>query len=110
MAEAVLPYFRALFQEYDPERYADFGCGTCHGADMHERAFAMPNPELMPLHPSGTEEQRRMVEEHPRMVRFMFNHVVPAARAAVDGAPYDPETREGFGCFSCHPSAGEAAP
>lgn len=110
MAEVVLPYFRALFQEYDAERYADFGCQTCHGAAMNERGFAMPNPDLMPLHPSGSPEQRQMVEEHPRMVRFMFNHVVPAARAAVDGAPYDPETREGFGCFSCHPTAAAPEP
>ncbi len=105
MADVILPYFRTLFQEYDAERYASFGCQTCHGANMNERSFAMPNPDLMPLHASGTPEQRQMVEEHPRMVRFMFNHVVPAARAAVGGAPYDPETREGFGCMSCHTAA-----
>ncbi len=42
------------------------------------------------------------------MVRFMFNHVVPATRQMVGGEPYDAETGEGFGCFDCHTHAQSA--
>ncbi|MEM9068524.1 MAG: hypothetical protein AAGE52_08455 [Myxococcota bacterium] len=110
MGQVVLPYFREIFQEYDGERYASFGCQTCHGANMNERNFAMPNPDILPLHDSGTPEQRQMVEDHPTMVRFMFNHVVPAARSAVGGDPYDAETGEGFGCYDCHTHAERSSP
>lgn len=109
MGEEVLPYMRTLFQEFDPQRYARFGCADCHGHDMAERNFAMPNPDILPLHDSGTDAQRAMVAEHPQMVRFMFNHVVPAMRQMVGGEPYDAETGEGFGCFDCHTHA-EALP
>ncbi|HJK94835.1 MAG TPA: hypothetical protein RMH85_13450 [Polyangiaceae bacterium LLY-WYZ-15_(1-7)] len=105
MGDEVLPYMRALFQEYDAERYADFGCATCHGADMNARGFAMPNQDILALHPSGSPEQRQMVEAHPEMVRFMFNHVLPAMRDMIGAEPYDAETGEGFSCYTCHPHA-----
>ena len=37
--------------EFDGERYADFGCGTCHGEDAREVGFEMPNG-LAPLDPA----------------------------------------------------------
>lgn len=67
MAEAVVPYMRELFREYDPEAYASFGCPTCHGPDMSAREFAMPSTGLLALHPSGSDEQRAVVAEQPRM-------------------------------------------
>lgn len=105
MAEAVVPYMRELFREYDPEAYASFGCATCHGADMSAREFAMPSTGLLALHPSGSPEQRAVVEEQPRMTRFMFNHVVPAMRTMLGQPERDPSTGEGFSCYSCHPHA-----
>ncbi len=105
MASDVLPYMRSLFQEYDAEEYGDFGCVDCHGASMVERNFEMPNPDILALHPSGSSEQQAMVESHPRMVRFMFNHVVPAMRRMIDAPAYDAETGEGFSCYYCHPHA-----
>lgn len=105
MSQAIVPYFRELFVEYDAERYADFGCQTCHGASGAAQGFAMPNPDLLALHPSGSPEQQQMVQEHPRMVRFMFNHVVPPMRTALGMPEYDAETGEGFSCYTCHPAA-----
>lgn len=106
MAQSIVPYFRALFQEYDPERYATFGCPTCHGATATQRAFAMPNPDLLALHPSGSAEQIAMRNEHPRMVKLMFNHVVPAMKHAVQAEDFDETTGAGFSCYTCHPAAG----
>jgi len=110
MGRVIVPYFRELFQEYDPERYASFGCATCHGSEMTERGFAMPNPDILELHPTGTPEQQQMAQDHPRMVRLMFNHVVPPMRHALQMDPYDPDTGEGFSCYTCHPAAETAEP
>ena len=105
MADSVLPYMQELFAEYDPDEFANVNCATCHGPNMHERDFEMPSPSLPALHASGTPEQHQMVEEHPRMVRFMFNHVVPAMRTMLREEPFDAETGEGFSCYFCHPRA-----
>ena len=105
MGAEVLPYMKDLFREYDPDEFADVNCATCHGPDMQERSFEMPSPSLPPLYGSGTPEQQEMVEEHPRMVRFMFNHVVPAMRTMIGEEEFDAETGEGFSCYFCHPHA-----
>lgn len=105
MGEEVLPYMKELFAEYDEEEFGNMNCATCHGPDAQERHFEMPAPSLPPLHASGTPEQRQMVEEHPQMVRFMFNHVVPAMRTMIGEEEYDAETGEGFSCYFCHPHA-----
>lgn len=107
MASQVVPYMSELFQEYDSEEYASFGCVDCHGAGAAARDFAMPSPDLLALHPSGSPEQQAMVQEHPRMVRFMFNHVVPAMKTMLGAEDYNEETGEGFSCYTCHPSAAD---
>lgn len=107
MANQVVPYMSELFQEYDSEEYASFGCVDCHGAGAAARDFAMPSPDLLALHPSGSPEQQAMVQEHPRMVRFMFNHVVPAMKTMLGAEDYNEETGEGFSCYTCHPSAAD---
>lgn len=107
MARRVLPEMAALFEEYDAERFSGFGCESCHGEDMQARGFAMPNPEIMALHPTGTEEQRRMVEEYRPMVMFMFNRVLPRMQELLNAPPYDEATGTGFSCFACHPHAAE---
>lgn len=107
MAEVVEPSMRPLFQEYDGQRFSDFGCETCHGNDMVARQFDMPNPSILALYPSGTPEQRQTVDRHPRMVRFMFNRVVPRMQRLLGMQTFDPATGEGFSCFNCHTHGGE---
>ena len=71
------------------------------GAQMTEpitvdgRKLAIPTPE-----------QAAMVNDHPEMVRFMHNHVVPDIQAILGADPYDPVAQTGFSCFSCHPHGG----
>ena len=105
MGDSVLPYMKELFAEYDSEEFGNMNCATCHGPDMQARNFEMPAPSLPPLYASGSPEQHRMVEEHPQMVRFMFNHVVPAMRTMIGEEEFDTETGEGFSCYFCHPHA-----
>lgn len=105
MAHEVLPAMASVFESYDQEAYAGFSCDGCHGDDMRERGFAMPSPALPALYPTGTPEQRQMVREHPRMVRFMFNRVLPTMQKLLGAEPFDEETGRGFSCFACHPRA-----
>ena len=108
MGEHVMPALGPWFETYDAERFADFSCDGCHGPDMVERKFAMPNPSIMALHPTGTAEQKQMVVDHPEMVKFMFNQVLPAVRTLIGAPTYDAETQQGFSCYACHPSAAAA--
>lgn len=105
MVREVLPRMAALFAEYDRTRYADFDCATCHGGSGPARGYAMPNPDLLPLWPSGTEGQHETVRRYPEGVRFMFNRVVPTMRALLGQPEYDAETHTGLTCFACHPHA-----
>ncbi len=104
----VMPVMEAHFRRHDPVRYASFSCDTCHGADMVERAFKMPNPSLLAMYPTGSAEQQQMVEEHPKMVKLMFNQVLPDMQALLGEGPFDTKTNTGFSCYACHPAAGPA--
>lgn len=108
MGRHVLPAMTELFEAYDPEEFSAFSCDTCHGEDMRERMFAMPSPSLPALYPTGHPRQRAMVEEHPEMVRFMFNRVVPRMQQLLGAEPFDEATGTGFTCYACHPHAEDA--
>jgi hypothetical protein len=107
MMDEVLPRMSALFTEHDPARYADFGCGSCHGPDARAHQFAMPSPALPALYATGTAEQRQMVTDYPDGVRFMFNRVVPTMQTLLGAPDYDAATSQGFSCYACHPHAGD---
>jgi len=108
MSEAVMPRMAELFEEYDSERFAGFSCDGCHGEDMRSREFAMPNPGILALSATGTPEQQQMVQEHPEMVRFMFNRVLPTMQQLLGAPDYDEATGDGFTCFACHTRAGSS--
>lgn len=101
MAERVLPTMAELFTAYDAERYADFSCATCHGDDARTVGYRMPN-QLPGLWPSGTPEQRAMVQQHPDMARFMFSRVLPTMTELLGQPAWNNEDKTGFSCFSCH--------
>lgn len=105
MAREVLPRMSALFSAYDGERYAEFECVTCHGADARERNFAMPNPSILPLHPTGSAGQHQTVRDHPEGVRFMYNQVLPTMQALLGASAFNEATGEGFTCYACHTHA-----
>jgi hypothetical protein len=98
-----------LFAAYEGERYADFDCATCHGADARERNFAMPNPSILPLHPTGSEGQHQAVRDYPEGVRFMYNQVLPTMQALLGAPAFDETTGEGFTCYACHTHAESSA-
>lgn len=103
MQRAVAPSMESVFVAHDAERFAAFGCRTCHGASARERGYRMPNPELPALYPTGSAEQKATVEKHRATARFMHQQVIPNMRALLGARSYDPATGQGFSCFHCHP-------
>lgn len=110
MARHVLPVMGELFADYDADRFGDLSCDTCHGEDAAARDFAMPNPSLLALYPTGSMGQYQMVERYPMGVQFMYSQVVPAMRTMLGAAEYDATTHEGFSCYACHPHAPDGDP
>lgn len=101
MMEQVTPTMGALFREFDPARYADFNCGTCHGERARENHFAMPTPEL-PVLPGPTGDWATYGAQHERMIQFMGGPVEHTMASLLGQQPFDPATSQGFGCYDCH--------
>lgn len=97
MAAVVLPAMQEVFQGHDPERFADFGCATCHGGGAAQGEFAMPNAGLPVLDAAKFYKKHRQNDKE--MVRLMWKIVEPAMGEAL-------AVTHGFGgtieCQSCH--------
>lgn len=81
MAAVVMPRMQAIFQGHDPDRFADFGCATCHGSGASSGDFAMPNKELPRLDASNLYKKHR--KESPKLVKLMWKEVEPAMGEAL---------------------------
>lgn len=100
MTKVVMPAMKAEFQAFDAERFADFNCATCHGAGAKARGYAMPNPELPVLHPSGIYREPR--KNHPEMADFMWDRVEPKMAELLGKPRYVVAHDKGFNCSGCH--------
>ncbi len=100
MKTAVLPKMGSLFHDFDSKNYAEPKCVLCHGSAAKSGTFKMPNPELPKLDVSDgmKGDQKR----NPKMFEFMMKQVEPQMAALLGEQPYDPKTKQGFGCFDCH--------
>ena len=76
MAAVVMPRMQAVFQGHDPDRFADFGCATCHGSGSSNGTFDMPNPELPKLDAANLYKQHRKAS--PDITKLMWKEVEPA--------------------------------
>ena len=96
MKKKVVPTMAKTFQEFDANKFADFGCKTCHGPQFK------PHPvDFLPeLHMK--DGQLAEAKEHPDMAKFMGEKVGPQMAEIFGKKPYDPATGEGFGCGGCH--------
>ncbi len=100
MQEVVLPTMREIFIAYDPDRYADFSCATCHGNDAAAVDYAMPNA-LGPLPLDGTLEVA--MARNPEMTAFMLDEVFPTMVELLDEQKYNPQSApNGYRCVGCH--------
>lgn len=96
MKKKVMPAMTKIFQDHDAKEFADFSCKTCHGPSMKPK----PSEFLPTLHVKGGKMAE--AEEHPEMAKFMHDSVTPAMAQLFGKKPYDPATKEGFGCGGCH--------
>lgn len=96
MKAHVVPRMREVFQAHDRAQFAQFGCKTCHGEPFHSK----PKDVL----PKLTFERGELTAfaEHPEMAKFMAEKVAPEMAAILGEKPFDPATKQGFGCSGCH--------
>lgn len=96
-----MPAMRAAFAKWKPDEFADMKCGVCHGKEPKKRNFKMPNPDIEKL-PTTPEGWKALEAHEPDAMAFMGKTVVPEMAKMLGVAPYDPATKQGFGCFNCH--------
>jgi cytochrome c551/c552 len=96
MKAHVVPKMGPIFQAANAERYKEFGCKTCHGPEFKDHP-----PEFLP--PLAMKDgQLAAFSEKPDIAKFMAEKVVPEMAAIMGMQPYNPETKQGFGCGACH--------
>ncbi len=98
MKVKVVPAVRAIWGE-SPEPEEEVDCTLCHGDGAMEGEFDMPNPNLPKLNPANMFEAH---QDDAEWLEFMSKKLTPTMVEVLGVEPYNVETNEGFGCFSCH--------
>jgi len=88
MGTTVTPTMKEIFQEFDPERFANFSCNTCHPEGSKDGTYLMPDAGLMPLR----DEDFPYTSD---IGQFMNQKVLPANQDML-GPP------DGGPCLECH--------
>ena len=96
MKQVVTPKMRPLFQGHDAQKFAEFGCKTCHGPDADSGEFHMPNDLLPKLNLADTSKFKA------RDLEFMQSEVKPTMAKLLRQQEHTPENTDGFGCLNCH--------
>jgi len=97
MKQKVVPVMKALFQKHDADDFADFGCQTCHGPQVKDDQFAMPNPNLPKLN------LRDLGNFKKEDVEWMQHEIAPTMSKILNLPMASKENPKGFGCPVCHP-------
>lgn len=95
MGAYVQPNMKDVFVAYDADGFKDFDCETCHGNDMEEVDFKMPNS----LYALPTDDPMAEAMDYDEdLAAFMLGKVVPAMAQLLSEKP-----GKGVNCFTCHP-------
>ena len=97
MYDVVEPRMAEIFQEIDPERFADFECSSCHGQGDSEGHYRMPNPDLPTIDPAHMYKKHRKAT--PEMTHFMWKVVEPEM-ANLLGKSHG--SKGAINCATCH--------
>ncbi len=100
MKSAVMPKLGGMFHDFDAKMFAEPRCTTCHGEGAKKGDFKMPNAKLPKL-PATPEGFKELKEKKPKVVDFMVD-VEKSVAGLLGEQPFDPQTKQGFGCFNCH--------
>jgi hypothetical protein len=100
MKSAVMPKLGGMFHDFDAKMFAEPRCTTCHGEGAKKGDFKMPN-EKLPKLPATPEGFKELKAKKPKVVDFMVD-VEKTVAGLLGEQPFDPQTKQGFGCFNCH--------
>jgi hypothetical protein len=96
MKYRVMPAMRTLFRSYDPEKFAQIDCKTCHGPAVDRDEYHMPNDELPKLNFANLAKYKQADLD------FMKNQVKPKMAKLLKLPEHTEQNPEGFGCLNCH--------
>jgi hypothetical protein len=99
MKDIVVPEAKPAFASWEPKRFPDLDCKTCHGASVADNSYKMPNPALPKLEPGKITE---LAQTNPKAFGFMLTTLVPLTAKLLGEPVWDHKTMSGFGCFKCH--------
>jgi hypothetical protein len=101
MKDGFMDAERAVFAAWEPVRYRELSCRTCHGPGADDGSYRMPNIELTrPIR--GVEGFRELAAQEPALLRFMQKAVVPATARLLGLPEFDMTAHTGFSCWQCH--------
>ncbi len=100
MAAYVEPTMRRKFQGFEPKDWGNFGCATCHGADMDFVDFHMPN-SIYTLEAKDTVNEAMSYDA--KTTKFMVEQVVPTLAMLLSEPSGQPGDTGKVTCFTCHP-------
>ena len=108
MKGTVVPTMKVMFQEFEPKKFAEFNCKTCHGKGAEDGDFEMPNPDLPRLPKPEVFMAFAEDPKHAPWVKFIAEKVTPEMAKLLKMKQFDPATNTGdFSCHACHMTEGE---
>ena len=97
MGTQVMPKMKEAFAGHDADNWGDLKCQSCHGDDMKEVDFKMPNA-VTPLGPDPIASGKEMDAE---VTKFMAE-VVMVQMGEMMNLEVQADGLGPMGCFSCH--------
>jgi hypothetical protein len=98
MKQVVFPAMKTEFAKFDPKKFGNMKCTTCHGDGALDDSYKMPNPKIFKL-PSTKEG---WAKADTNFMKFMMKTVKPKMAGLLGMKQYDMKTKTGFGCGNCH--------
>ncbi|MEP7234655.1 MAG: hypothetical protein ABI778_05100 [Ignavibacteriota bacterium] len=99
MKQVVMPSMKAEFAAFNPEKFSNMKCTTCHGDGAKDDSYKMPNPQLWKF----PRSKEGWAKADTSFLRFMKATVKPKMASLLGIPQFDMKTKTGsFGCGNCH--------
>ncbi|MDP4229132.1 MAG: hypothetical protein Q8916_01855 [Bacteroidota bacterium] len=98
MKQVVFPTMKPLFAAFDPKKFGNMKCITCHGNGALDDSYKMPNPQIWKL----PRTKEGWAKADTNYMNFMRTTVKVKMADLLGLHPYDKDHKDGFGCGNCH--------